>query len=68
MTPKKIVKGSRVKLSGMKGWWLVVEQDGTGLTCTRKIRGTQGSTDQIWTDVDQVTHVSNLKLKRKGIK
>lgn len=66
MTPKKITKGSRVCLNGMEGWWLVVEINGTGLTCTRKIQGTQGSTDQMWTDLEQVTHVKNEKPKRKS--
>lgn len=65
MKPKKIIKGSRVKLSGINGWWLVEDVTGTGLTCTRKIVGTHGSKDQIWTDVEQVTHVENVKPKGK---
>lgn len=65
MKPKKIIKGSRVKLSGVRGWWLVVGINGTGVSATRKIRGTQGSLDQTWTDISQVTHVSNVKPKGK---
>lgn len=66
MTPKRIVKGTRVRLHGIKGWWKVVAIDGTGITCTRKISGTHGSTDSMWTDIAQVTNVSNIKLKGKS--
>lgn len=69
MKPKKIVKGSRVKITGkipsMEGWWTVVKKDGTGLTCQRKTKGARGSTDQTWITEDQVSHVSNIKRKGK---
>lgn len=69
MKAKTIVKGSRVritgKIPGMEGWWVVVKKEGSGLTCQRKTKGAKGSMDQTWITEDQVTNVSNLKLKGK---
>lgn len=70
MKPKRIVKGTRVKIAGnipgMEGWWKVVNKEGNGLSCQRKTKGTKGSKDETWITEDQVSHFSNSQNKLKG--
>lgn len=57
---KEVMAGSRVRLKGLKGWYIVRTISGNQISCTRR-KGDEIS--QTWTDFDQVVAVSNKKTK-----